>query len=706
MAEQDVVVELFYDGGWHDHADRVYTRDPIEITRGRGDEQAELVPSTLSLTFDNRDDRYNPRNPSSDLFGKIGRNTPIWVSVAGGGSGRFVGEVSSWKPRRALKGDAWTEVTASGVTRRLGQGTSPLLSPAYAEVDRQTGVGVVAWWPGEDGAGATELAAGLTTHGPMRIVGGSPQLGSSDAFPGTAPCIDMGAAPTAVFHGRCPTSPDTGTIKWRMFISFPAAGLGSAQRLVDLYTAPGTGSVRVWRLLYDNPFDGTFQLQGLDSTFAVVEDSGAILPIAAGLDGSTWMLGFEVTEDGVDVDWQLAAHRLNPDGTQTGVAATGTFTAQTVGIPDEVYVGPDAGLVDTALAAFVVGSSSATVDGLERAFTGWVGETAAARAERLCEEQDVTFDLQGTAGDTMPMGPQPIATFTEQLAECERADGGILYETRGGLGLTYVTRTALYNQTPVLELDFAAGQIAPPLDPDIDDAHVRNDVTVKRVNGSSARAVQETGVLNVNDPATDPDGVGRYVTQYDVNTAFDAALPDIAGWRLHLGVTPDIRYAAVTVDLGAAPDLTADVDAINIGDVLTIANLEADLVRLLVLGYTETIHTHTRTITFNCVPASPYSVAQLDDPVLGRLNTEGSELTTGIDDNDTSLSVATTRGPLWTTDAGEMPFVIRIGGDVMTVTAISGAASPQTFTVTRSATAKAHLAGAAVNIANPIVLAL
>ncbi|HEY9416897.1 MAG TPA: hypothetical protein VIQ30_19240, partial [Pseudonocardia sp.] len=55
---------------------------------------------------------------------------------------RFTGEVSSWKPRRTVefnpatgRGDAWTEIEAAGILRRLGQGNKPgdsALTRAYA----------------------------------------------------------------------------------------------------------------------------------------------------------------------------------------------------------------------------------------------------------------------------------------------------------------------------------------------------------------------------------------------------------------------------------------------------------------------------------------------------------------------------------------------------------------------------------------------
>jgi hypothetical protein len=77
----DVMVELQLAGVWSDVTDDVYLRDRIQIGCGRADEGARVDPSKLTLTFDDRSERYNSRNPESDLYGLIGRNTPIRVSV-------------------------------------------------------------------------------------------------------------------------------------------------------------------------------------------------------------------------------------------------------------------------------------------------------------------------------------------------------------------------------------------------------------------------------------------------------------------------------------------------------------------------------------------------------------------------------------------------------------------------------------------------
>lgn len=70
------------------------------------------------------------------------------------------------------------------------------------------------------------------------------------------------------------------------------------------------------------------------------------------------------------------------------------------------------------------------------------------------------------------------------------------------------------------------------------------------------------------------------------------------------------------------------------------------------------------------------------------------------------LDVTTTTGPLWTTDPAEFPFEIIVGGEVMQVSAITGASSPQEFVVTRAINgiSKAHDTGTDVRLKDPLVI--
>ncbi|MEU6279725.1 hypothetical protein [Streptomyces sp. NPDC047028] len=93
------------------------------------------------------------------------------------------------------------------------------------------------------------------------------------------------------------------------------------------------------------------------------------------------------------------------------------------------------------------------------------------------------------------------------------------------------------------------------------------------------------------------------------------------------------------------------------------------------------------------------------------VDTDGSELAADATSTATSLSVATTDGPVWvdsTTYPAEFPFDITAGGERMRVTGISGTSSPQTFTVVRSlnGVVKAQTDGTDVRLADPAIAAL
>ena len=92
----------------------------------------------------------------------------------------------------------------------------------------------------------------------------------------------------------------------------------------------------------------------------------------------------------------------------------------------------------------------------------------------------------------------------------------------------------------------------------------------------------------------------------------------------------------------------------------------------------------------------------------GRVDTDGSQLAVDVGPTDTTLSVAVTSGPLWTTSAPEFPFTIRVGGEVMTVTNVTGSSSPQTMTVGRSVNGvvKPQAAATDVGLAQPAIIAL
>lgn len=72
------------DGTTVDITDDVRYGDVISIERGRPDQAGQMDPGSCTMTLNNRDGKYSPRNPQSPYYQQFGRNTPmsVWVNEA------------------------------------------------------------------------------------------------------------------------------------------------------------------------------------------------------------------------------------------------------------------------------------------------------------------------------------------------------------------------------------------------------------------------------------------------------------------------------------------------------------------------------------------------------------------------------------------------------------------------------------------------
>lgn len=687
MAKQDVTVELFYSAAWNDHTSDVLVRNEITITRGRTDEQQSAPPTELALTFTTWE--YNPENVTSSLYGLIGRNTPIRVTV--GTSVRFVGEVASWTPRQSLGGpnkppDRWVEVKAADITRRLGQGVPALPSTIFREVmDEEYDPIRVAYWPCEDEPGSSQLASAIAGADAMDIDPDDLQLASYSGFLGSKSLPSntaAGTGPIGVARGRIP--PYTGDFFYRGLFAIADDGLNDDSNLVRFYFSGGDVAVARVQYLTLSTNIGAFRLQLYDEDGNLLDQAGGV---ASGLDGTQFLMSIELVQDGADIDYIQFRREVGTDGTLGGTSlGSGTFTGLTLGTAKRIIIaggpsGPGAGL---SFGHQMIGTSQDLVFNISDALTGWVGEHAGTRFLRLCDENGITAAIDaGTETDTQPMGAQTSATLLDLLGEVERTDDAMVDGDRDGLGLRMVTGRARYNQAAALALDYADGEVSPPLEPVVGDQAVRNDVTASRAAGSTARAVDQDGRLGV-------DTIGRVATQVDVNPMSDADLAGHAKWHLHLGTIGGTRFPQITVDLDANPSLVATVDAVDVGSRITVDNLPAeltpDLASLLVIGYAEHIGSHRRTITFAARPETPFHVPEVEHDDYAII---GSDRTTLIFDfiagTETDMFVDVSNNVDLRWDGGEVPFDILVGGVRLTVTAVAAFGSiDQEFTITQT----------------------
>jgi hypothetical protein len=566
----------------------------------------------------------------------------------------FVGEIPEWPQDWAPSGEsAWTSVTAAGILRRLGQGTKPLDSTLRRRIPSGT---PVAYWPMEEERDATRAYSPIKGVQPAALTG--VEWAAVDTLPSSKSLPRLTAA--ATLSAIVPTAADG---QWQTEFVYNAddKAAPAGGQYAEVISVSTTGTVRRWVI---GMRSGSARIWGYDASgtdiiFRSVAVGGDVFHGWVRMrlyardigDGTlTWWLGFQ----------DVGGDAGGTGGTFTGSAGHVTAVTANWGPLTEGWGFGHLSVVPTA--------PSNLYDGSDNAYSG---ETAWARMSRLAGEESVP--MARIAGPLEParVGPQRPETLVSLLQAAADADGGRLLEAKGRLGLVYRDRSSLYTQEPALVLDYAAGEVVPPLKPVDDDADVRNDRTVTRDGGSSARAVLEEGPLSVQDP---PDGIGLYDDAVTLSLADDTQTEPIAYWLLHLGTWDEARYPSVRIRLHKAPHLIPAVLALREGDVIRLKNLPVQAafgdVDLIVEGYTETLLPRTWERTLTCSPGGPWNVAKADHLVYGKTDTDGSELAAAVTDTDTALDVRTTAGLPWTTDPAEAPWDIEAGGEVMTVTAV------------------------------------
>lgn len=719
-------VELLVSGTWVNITSFVMTRDGsqnVGITRGQQDEATRANPSRCQFQLNNRDGRFSPNNPLSPLYGLISRNQQLRVSVVNGNvkAYRFWGEVVAWPQSWDTTGtDFWVPMDASGVLRRMGQGNRGIGSAMFvslaAAVPTNT---LVAYWPFEDLAGATSMGSAVAGVPPMTFTGSPTLAANSDFVCALAlPTMQTGKFAanipdyTAVVPGAGGAANTLNTFNTliRFLLEIPQAGIATGSVLVSW---KWTGTIPNWEVYYSTASSGQIGLRGRDALGNVVQDTGVGGPAMNGT--KVHVTASLDLSGGIQFEFFLSILTV---GATSPTVVSGTAFGPVDGIVQTVRVAPNAGLGSTVIGHVSVQlTPSYPTDAVDLAnvVQAYAGELAATRIARLCGLANIGFELVGSAADSIAMGTQLNGTVLDLIQQCVDADLGRLFESVDMLGLGYRTRVDLENQSAGLALNYAAFNLSEVPEPNPDDRYTRNDVTVSRTGGSfGARQTQSSGVLSTQPP---PNGVGPYDESLTVNIQSDARLNDLAGWLLHLGTVDDPRYPKVSVNLAHASftsstTLRGQVLTLRPGDRYTVANLPVqvgyDGLSQLLLSTTETIDLFQHRISLNGQPESPYRTARLADVLFGRIDTGGSQLAADVGPAVTSFSVSTASGPVWTTSGGDFPFDVRLGGERVTVTSITGASSPQTFTVVRSVNGvvKPQPAGTDIRLNQPMILGL
>lgn len=564
-------------------------------------------------------------------------------------------------------GDVWVPIEGAGILRRLGQGAKPLRSPMYRVHMGQADAGfgsanqahLVAYWPLEEGENA-EIGVSPLENVPNARFSGNLNLGDAAPSPGTENLVSVEDT-TGRIRMDVPSFPDDWTIFQRWMTGFefahdPDAGSGDnvmSFRFVEQHfrwevTAEVNASGGLdWEItradLDDDPPVPTTQGTGTG-------DSAPFYWVEMRKSSNV----FQVVVNGVQVLSVVSAGQIGPPTSLEFRILSGA---------DPVLYGH--------VGVWAIGGGISFNNSLPdflSAIDGYRGERAGRRIQRLCAEEDIPFYAVGDLDDTPFMGPQPITEFLDALRDAENVDIGFLYEPRDQLGLSYRTRASLQNTVPKLILTFGAeGEIIQPLEPVDDDQQTTNDVTVSRPGGSSAREVQTTGLLSIQEP---PNGVGLYDTSVTVNVLSDLDLPNQAGFRLALGTVDEARYPVITLDLLALYeydkfDLFKRAAELDVGSRMQVQDppqwLPPDVIDQFAIGFSEVLTEFSWEISTNNRPASPFTeIAEFADEeetpapdAPGRYDTNGTRTLKDFQINvDTQLPIETTSGQLWTTNNG------------------------------------------------------
>lgn len=577
--------------GW-DWTEVDYEDQDFTVKRGRADESSEASPASFSAVLPNRDGRYTPEDRRALHWPNVRRGTPVEFAARFTDDDpwdvRFVGQVSEWAPSwpygdlsdpddpEGSPGEANVTIVCNGILRRLGQGARPFESPLH----RYLASNSVAYWPLEDGAVTDHPASPIEGVAPLGHTG-KITWASNDTLPGSKSLPTVKGDFALIARLPAPNPPDWVASAMMFFPSAP-----SGHTVLMRVNTQDT----MWRLVFDGSTTLSLEIWdlGVGPWVPEIDDVafnfGDLLDrwVRVSIETISATTRARIAADGGDIIVLEASFGSGTDGLRAVVIP---FDA-----PDGFSIGH-------------IAATEAHPPALPE--NGWVGETAAARIERICDEEGLDLIIEGEAGDSTPMGVQQPVAMLEQLAQCAAAESGILAEQRDRPGLRFVTRAARYNQLVDLALDASADEIAEPFHPAYDDQGLRNDVTVTRDGGSSAQA-------------TDEDSIGedgRYDETVTLSLATDLHARHHAAWRLHLATWGGMRYPAISGSLDTAP--VGWLDLLE-GDRVQIEGLPpqhpADAVDVIVEGTTETVTPVDWKIEANCSPAGPWDVGTLEGP--------------------------------------------------------------------------------------------
>lgn len=634
---------------------------------------------------------------------------------------RFTGEMSSLPQQWDISGrDVFVPSQAADVTRRLSQGGVSVQSAwtRYWQgkiAEGFTGSGITAYWAMEDGALATRAANGVPRGAPATITNAT--FSTPSDLLATAGAITVTDVNTRIYgQTRRTGNGFPSFINFAMKMSSVPSGSTTVMD-IPAFGDIGRCNISVTATGY------VVSIYDPDGFFVASQSSlfGPFLP-------NVWnVYRLQFSQSGgtgkVDLGWYHPG-----DNTLYGLS-TLTFTGLAGIILGFNIKGSSTGNIGTQFAQIAIGNYF--LDNADTTYTkvasAFAGETTTDRWNRVLLENGVSGRIIGAVSGEV-MGAQPRLDVMSILYEVGDAEQGVVYPDRGSSSLILRTRASLMNQygPAVSYAAFELGaQVPLPTD---DDQLLRNTVTASNPGGSSATSTETDGPNGTASPLATPPGAGVYTSPISRNV-IDDRLDDMAAWDVFLGTWDEPRWPQVRVDFERSPYTgTAARNAkmhalsqLDVGDLVTLtalvqAGIPPDDARLFIQGMTETLGNRKWWIQWNSSPYGPWMANNLTS-IAGysrfRAAAAASTVTAGFTSTATgaaAFQITTAAGSqLWGTTAGKpgnFPLNVKIAGEVITLSGITGTTSPQTANVSargvnNGGVGKAHLAGETVQVNEP-----
>lgn len=614
---------------WSDITADVRMAPGITTTGGRNDEASTSQPANCSLVLDNDTGAYSLGGASAH-YPNVRRNTPVRVRVdpddGGGYRTVFQGYANGFTP-------GWTDsdngripivtLSASGILRRLIQGSDPLRSALYRYftiTNPEHDTLPVEYWPLEEDKAATRAASAVPGGAPgdFAVLSsgglnyGKVSWGGDTDNVATARAVKLSAGGSL----SLPCRPSLVTANyWTVQWSMRYTAVSGAKTLFS------AGYFSIAMTFYNNGIIDVNEVQ--PGVFDITRFSTAAQNPAV-FDDVWRTYTLVVDQTTVNTTWLLYCDSLYIGGVTSALLSRGLPTMLTFqslpnpgGIEDPVSVAHAALLESTT---YVTHHSWAGL--------AYGGELVQHRLERLCHEESVPVDVIGTPTLLAGMGPQRPLSFVALAREVEAVDQGVLYDGVGP-GLRYVAREQRENATT--DLAVSATDLVAPFEPTDDDQRNRNRVVAANATGGKAAYEDSTGPLGTA-------AIGVYDSSADINVADSSLLPDYASWAVHLGTVEGYRYPSVTMNMRAAAALAGDVLAVTPSSRITVSDVDSTLslpdasVDLLAEGVAHQLSTQGWSFTAKCSPYKPWIVGTVasetgdtDDDLL-RADTDGAYL--------------------------------------------------------------------------------